>query len=231
MTPGGCAGSARTRQAEREFAATRRRYNRIAGFYDLLEIFDERRFRPWRLRMLARASGRVLEVGIGTGKNIPCYPAGVELTGMDAAEGMLAAAQARSRRSGVPAGLALADVQALPFRDDTFDTAVSTFVFCSVPDPLLGLLELRRVVRPEGRILMLEHLQGGRSAPGITGKFLRRIAGLMLGPPTRNRMTSDVLRRAGLEIVRMETRQAEEDVREIEARPGKILLRGAGVAA
>ena len=231
MTADGGARPASARQAQSEFAATRRWYNRLAGFYDLLEILDERRFRPWRLRMLARAAGRVLEVGVGTGKNFPWYQAGIELTGIDAAEGMLAVAQARSRRTGMPVDLTLADVQALPFRDDAFDTAVSSFVFCSVPDPLLGLLELRRVVRPEGKILMLEHLQGGRPPQGITGKLLQRIAGLIMGPPIRNRMTPDVLRKAGLEIVSMETRHAEEDVREIEARPGKIRFRGAGVAA
>lgn len=230
MTPG-FARSESAKRAEREFAATRRRYNRIAGFYDLLEIFDERRFRPWRLRMLARASGRVLEVGIGTGKNIPGYPAGVELIGIDAAEGMLAIARARSRRSGAPVDLVLADVQALPFRDGAFDTVVSSFVFCSVPDPLAGLLELRRVVRPEGKILMLEHLPGGRPAPGVMGRLLQRIAGGLLGPAIRNRMALELFRQAGLEITRIETRQAREDIREIETRPGKMRLPGAGLAA
>ncbi len=231
MTPVGFARSERARQARREFAATRRRYNRIAAFYDLLEIFDERRFRPWRLRMLTRAAGRVLEVGVGTGKNFSCYPAGIELTGIDVAEGMLAAARVRVSRLGMSVNLALADVQDLPFCDDAFDTAVSSFVFCSVPDPLRGLRELRRVVKSEGRILMLEHLQAGRTAPGIMGRFLQRIAGGLLGPEIRNRMALELLRQAGLEITRIETRQAEEDIREIETGPGKARLPGAGLAA
>jgi len=126
------------RPADREREAAREHYNRVAMLYDLVEVLDERTFRPWRQRLLAQAGGRVLEVGVGTGKNFPWYPPGVALTGIDIAEKMLAAARQRARRLGLAVELHLADVQALEFREGVFDTAVSTFVFCSVPDPVRG---------------------------------------------------------------------------------------------
>jgi len=216
---------------DRERNATRLRYNRIAGFYDLLEVFDERRFRPWRLSLLARSAGRVLEVGVGTGKNFPFYPAGAAVTGVDVAEKMLAAARQRAARMNRAVELILGDVQALPFRDDTFDTAVSTFVFCSVPDPVRGLCELRRVVKPEGRILLLEHMHAGRSEAGVLEGIWGRLAGGLLGPEIRNKMDLARVRQAGLEIESIEPRQDEENVQEIVARPNKINMRAAEMAA
>lgn len=216
---------------DHERDATRLRYNRIAKFYDLLEVFDERRFRPWRLSLLARSAGRVLEVGVGTGKNFPFYPAGVAVTGVDVAEKMLAVARQRAARMNLPVNLILGDVQALPFRDDTFDTAVSAFVFCSVPDPIRGLCELRRVVRPEGRILLLEHMQARRPEAGVLERIWGRLAGGLLGPEIRNKMDLARVRQAGLEIESIEPRQDEENVQEIVARPNKVIVQGAGMAA
>lgn len=221
-----------TRQPpDRERNAARLRYNRIARFYDLLEVFDERRFRPWRLSLLARSAGRVLEVGVGTGKNFPFYPSGVALTGIDVADKMIDVARERAARMNLAVELIIGDVQALPFRDDMFDTAVSTFVFCSVPDPIRGLCELRRVVKPEGRILLLEHMQAGRPEAGFLEGLWGRLAGGLLGPEIRNRMDPARVRQAGLEIESIEPRQGEEHVQEIVARPNKIIVQGAGMAA
>ena len=216
---------------DQERDATRFRYNRIARFYDLLEVFDERRFRPWRLSLLARSTGRVLEVGVGTGKNFPFYPSGVALTGIDVADKMLDVARERAARMNLPVELILGDVQSLPFYDDTFDTAVSTFVFCSVPDPIGGLRELRRVVKPEGRILLLEHMHAGRPEAGVLEGLWGHLAGCLLGPEIRNRMDLAQVRLAGLEIESVEPRQDEEHVQEIVARPNKVIVQGAGMAA
>ncbi|HET6460680.1 MAG TPA: class I SAM-dependent methyltransferase [Syntrophales bacterium] len=136
-------------------AQTKARYNRIAPYYDIIEFFSERTFGGWRQRLLSHAMGKIVEVGVGTGKNFPYYPKGVDITGIDIAEKMLPRARKRADGLGLAINLIEGDVQALSFPDNSFDTAVATFVFCSVPDPVLGLKELRRVVKPEGEVLLL----------------------------------------------------------------------------
>jgi len=127
------------------------RYNRIAPFYDLMESLLERfAYRRWRERLRSRiGENRVLEVGVGTGKNLPHYPDGVRVTAVDLTDGMLERAPQRVPRASTEVDLSLVDAQRLAFADSVFDTAVATFVFCSVPDPILGLRELSRV-KPDG---------------------------------------------------------------------------------
>jgi len=151
---------------ERRTDLTRRRYDRVAPVYDLMESFLERRFRAWRRELWRRvdAGTRVLEVGVGTGKNLAVHPFESIVTGIDLSPKMLARAQRRARRLGSQTRLELADVQALPFADGSFDVVVATFVFCSVPDPARGLQEVRRVLRPDGRLLLLEHVLSERRA-------------------------------------------------------------------
>lgn len=139
---------------------TRTRYDRLARVYDRLEAGVEALgFRQWRALLWRRVRGpRVLEIGVGTGKNVPYYPAGMEITAIDLSPRMLERARQRVARDGVAVDLQLADAQALPFPDASFDTVVSTFVFCSVPDPVQGLREAHRVLRPGGQLLLLEHV-------------------------------------------------------------------------
>ncbi len=140
---------------------TRRRYDRIAPIYDFMEGLVERgRYSRWRAELWARVQGpKVLEVGVGTGKNIPYYPPHIEVTAVDLSPAMLERARRRAARYPEKSvELLLMDVQHLTFPDNTFDEAVSTFVFCSVPDPIRGLREVYRVTRPGGRLLMLEHM-------------------------------------------------------------------------
>ncbi len=140
-------------------ALTRRRYDRIAPVYDALEWAVEPRFARWRRALWERVPpGRVLEVGVGTGKNLRYYPAGAEVTAIDISPGMLAQARRRAARLGSSAALHLGDVQHLDFPDGSFDAVVASFTFCSVPDPVRGLAEIRRVLRPGGRLLLLEHV-------------------------------------------------------------------------
>ncbi len=144
-------------------ASVRRKYNRNAMFYD---VMDRMVRDAWRRMVVTQAFDRVLEVGVGTGKNLPFYdPAKVRsVTGVDISPGMLV--RARRKECSVPRELLELDAQNLPFKDDAFDTVLATCVFCTVPDPLAALREVRRVCRPGGRILLLEHVRIDRPLVG-----------------------------------------------------------------
>jgi len=180
-------------------AQTRARYNRIAPYYDLLEAFSERVFKQWRRKLLVHARGRILEVGVGTGKNFPYYPKDADITGIDIAEKMLPYAKKRADELGLAVSLNEGDGQALSFPEDSFDTAVATFVFCSVPDPVLGLREMRRVVKPDGQILLLEHVRIDQPVIGLLMDALNPAFVYLLGPNI-NRRTVENVEKAGLSI-------------------------------
>ncbi len=116
-------------------------YNRFSMVYDLFERPMERYlFSSPRKRALAFAEGDVLEVGVGTGKNIPYYPNGIKATGIDFSRGMLERVKMKTENLSLKnVTLLEMDVEKMSFQDDSFDTVVRTFVFCTVPDPLKGL--------------------------------------------------------------------------------------------
>jgi ubiquinone/menaquinone biosynthesis C-methylase UbiE len=140
--------------------AAKRRYNRIAPVYDLMDVLIERsRYSRWREILWGKVEGaNILEVGVGTGKNFPYYPPQAEITAIDFSEKMLAYARDKASKQGVQIRLKQMDVQKLEFADNTFDTVVASFVFCSVPDPAAGLTEVERVCKPGGQVLLLEHV-------------------------------------------------------------------------
>ena len=129
---------------------------------------ERMRFASWRRRLPDRIKGStVLEVGVGTGKNFAYYPDNVHMTGIDLSPRMLERARKRANKSKIKVDLHEMDVQHLNFSDHLFDTIFATFVFCSVPDPVLGLRELKQVCKPDGRLLLLEHMRPGNSALGF----------------------------------------------------------------
>jgi phosphatidylethanolamine/phosphatidyl-N-methylethanolamine N-methyltransferase len=202
-------------------AKTQARYDRIAPIYDLMELLPERRFSAWRERLWAEVpEGRVLEVGVGTGKNLPYHPPGVEVVGIDISQRMLQRAQRRAEELGKTLELHQMDAQRLDFPDDSFDAAVATFVFCSVPDAVHGLRELARVVKPEGKILLLEHVR--IDEPEMAGKVMDLLDPLVvrLMGPHINRRTEETVRQAGLEVERVEILAPPKLVKLIVARPG-----------
>lgn len=177
----------------RRWDANARRYDRMLA---LEERFIGRRLRP---RLWARAgTGKVLELGIGTGANLPYYPPGAEVTGVDISGEMLSRARDKAQRTGTPVSLHQMDAQSLAFPSDSFDAVVSTWVFCSVPDPVQGLREARRMLKPGGRLLMLEHVRG----PGVLGRVMDWLNPLVvrLTGTSINRDTVANVRKAGLEV-------------------------------
>ncbi|WP_010631718.1 class I SAM-dependent methyltransferase [Sporolactobacillus vineae] len=176
-----------------------KRYNRISGIYDTM---DQMIRESWRRELLGHVHGRVLEAGVGTGANLPFYPEKAEVTGIDFSRGMLDRARKKLEQGPNNSRIHLeeADIQALPFADDTFDFVVSTCVFCSVPDPVLGLRELKRVCKPDGRILMLEHMRSKNPVVGVLMDLLNPLTVRLWGANI-NRRTMDNIRRAGLTVL------------------------------
>jgi ubiquinone/menaquinone biosynthesis C-methylase UbiE len=177
------------------------RYERISYIYDRMEGMMERRFRPWREKIWQFAYGpRILEVGVGTGKNMEFWPKDCKVSAIDLTPGMLEIARSRAKklnRSGDD--LFLADVQHLDLPSDIFNTVIATFVFCSVPDPVQGLQELGRVVRPDGHILLLEHVRIDRPVIGTLMDVLTPLVARLNGASINRRTVTNV-RLAGLRI-------------------------------
>ncbi len=138
------------------------RYERIARYYDVLDYpFEVRRYRPIRPLLFAKLSGRVLDAGIGTGRNIPFYPPPAEMIGIDQSPAMLRHVEERRDMLGAKVDLRLMDVTHLAFPDGFFDAAVASFLFCVLPADLqvAALRELGRVVKPGGPIRVLEYVR------------------------------------------------------------------------
>jgi ubiquinone/menaquinone biosynthesis C-methylase UbiE len=136
------------------------RYQRIAWAYDLLDLpFEYGRYRKIRPQMFRGLSGRILDAGVGTGRNFPFYPPGSEVVGIDLSPAMLAHAERRRSTAAAPVDLRQMDVTRLDFPDRSFDAAVATFLFCTLPDELqaAAMRELGRVVKPGGIIRCLEY--------------------------------------------------------------------------
>jgi ubiquinone/menaquinone biosynthesis C-methylase UbiE len=197
----------------------RRRYNRIAFLYDFLEAPMERlRFYAWRKRLLAGIKGeRALEVGVGTGKNLAYYPGDVHITAIDLSPQMLARARQKAEKLHLQVDLQEMDVQHLKFPDHAFDTVFATFVFCSVPDPVKGLRELRRVCKPDGKLLLIEHMRPGNPVLGFIFDVFNPLIVRMMGANI-NRRTIDNIRQAGWQIKVQEGLSADI-VKWIEATP------------
>ena len=188
-------------------ALTRAHYERISPIYDKIELLMERRFRPWREKLWQFVHGpRVLEVGVGTGKNMEFWPPNCKITAIDLTPGMLDIARQRAKSlNRHEDDLFLADVQHLELPSAIFDTVVATFVFCSVPDPIQGLRELGRVVRPgpSGQVLLLEHVRIDRPVIGTLMYVLAPLIVRLNGANINHRAIENV-RIAGLHIDRVE---------------------------
>jgi ubiquinone/menaquinone biosynthesis C-methylase UbiE len=178
--------------------------DRLAPGYDRQMRFAEKiLFGGGREWVCARARGAVLEIAVGTGRNLPYYPAGVTLTGVDLSPAMLDRAMARAHALGREIDLRVGDAQALPFPDESFDTVVCTLSLCSIPNVRKAVHEVRRVLRPGGHFLFLEHVRSPvlvvRAVQRVWDVFSVRLEGdHMLREPL------DHLRAEGFEVLKLE---------------------------
>jgi SAM-dependent methyltransferase len=166
----------------------RRYWDQHAARYDRsISRFERWLFGDGRAWVCSQATGEVLEVAIGTGRNLPYYPPDVCLTGVDYTPAMLDLARERARASGRSVDLREADAHALPFPDGTFDTVVCTLGLCSVHDDRQVVTEMHRVLRPGGRLLLLDHVRGAswpvRAVQGLLELGSRRVDEYMLRRP------------------------------------------------
>ena len=138
----------------------RRVYNESAATYDRkIQVPERLLFGSGRQWATSLAAGRTLEIAAGTGRNLPHYVPHVALTAIDLSEQMLALAQQRAARLARDVDFHVADAQALPFVDASFDTVLATLALCSIPDDRAGVAEMARVLRPGGRLVLLEHVR------------------------------------------------------------------------
>jgi ubiquinone/menaquinone biosynthesis C-methylase UbiE len=140
-------------------ARQKRVWDKSAPSYDKqISFFEKIWFTGGREWLGERAQGQVLEVAIGTGRNLPHYPAGVTITAVELSPAMLAIARHRAADLGRDADLREGDAEHLPFDDASFDTVVCAFSLCTIPSPVAALGEMRRVLRPGGRLLLVDHI-------------------------------------------------------------------------
>ena len=183
--------------------------------YDaMMAIAESAGLARWRLWLVGGARGRTLDVGCGTGRNLPLYPPGVHAVGVD--PGWQNLARARRRAPGAP--LVCASAEALPFKDRVFDTVVSGLVFCSVPDPMKGLAEVRRVLAPHGALRMMEHVRSRRPLKARMQDLVQPAWTWIAGGCHPNRDTERNVEDAGFRI-EDDGRRARKDMRRFQARP------------
>ncbi|BCB80936.1 class I SAM-dependent methyltransferase [Phytohabitans flavus] len=149
-------------EQDRRTERLRRRWDRMSGSYDgTMTRADQRFFGDTRQWVCRQATGDVLEVAIGTGLNLPHYPADVRLTGVEFSPGMLTLARRRAADLGRAVDLREGNAQALDLPDGAYDTVVCTFGLCAIPDDRKALAEMDRVLRPGGLLLLADHVAAG----------------------------------------------------------------------
>jgi ubiquinone/menaquinone biosynthesis C-methylase UbiE len=187
----------------------------IPWIYDPLCALVERSgLGRWRSWLVNGARGRTLDLGCGTGRNLPLLPPGVVAVGLDPSWPALM----RARRRASNVSLVVGSAEALPFRDGSFDTVLSGLAFCSVPDPVKGLAQVRRVLRPDGRLRMLEHVRSSRPWKARVQDLVQPVWTPLSGGCHPNRQTERSVVEGGFEI-EPEGRRARGEMRRFSARP------------
>lgn len=195
--------------------ALQAKWNLVSRTYDFMTWGEERRFGAAKARLFAKMSGRCFMVAAGTGNEFRYFPSRLTVTAVDISPGMIEKARRKAARYDGALDVRVMDVQALEFPDATFDTVVTACTFCSVPDPLRGLRELYRCLKPGGQLLMFEHVRS-RVGPIAIFQDLMTPISSRFGPAMNRDTISNVLR-AGFEL-RREDNVYLDVVKAIEAR-------------
>ncbi len=156
---------AETERVRRYYEQTAHRYDEYVGYFEKVLVGDGRHW------VCSQARGEVLEIAIGTGRNLPYYPEGVDVTGVDLTPAMLAIARQRAIDLDREVDLRVGDAQDLDLPDARFDTVVATLALSSIPDDRRAVAEVLRVLRPGGRFLLLEHVR----SPLLPVRLLQRV--------------------------------------------------------
>jgi ubiquinone/menaquinone biosynthesis C-methylase UbiE len=160
----------------------------------------------YRERVISAAQGRVLEIGIGSGLNLPFYTARAqEIVGLEPAPRLVAMAQRAASQSAAPTKLIEGSAEAIPLDDRSIDTVVTTWTLCTIPDAVAALREMRRVLKPSGQLLFAEHGQSPdervrRWQDRLTPAWRRISGGCHLNRPIRS-----LIERAGFSVIQLET--------------------------
>jgi ubiquinone/menaquinone biosynthesis C-methylase UbiE len=182
---------------------TQNKWDRASRTYDLFAAVDDKRLGSEKQNLLAKARGKTLHVAAGTGNDFKFFPVGMDIVSIDISPKMLERAKIKAAAYKGSIELREADVHNLDYPEATFDTVTTVFTFCSVPKPIAGLLELHRVLKPDGQILMLEHVRSIALGPiGIMMDLMSQLT-RQFGPEL-NRDTVGNVQKAGFRLRRVE---------------------------
>ncbi len=172
-------------------------------------VMRQRQIEKYRRELIPAARGRVLEVGIGSGLNLRFYAAGVNMVvGVDPSRRLLSMARRRAAQADVPVDLMQGSATAIPLDNDSVDMVVMTWTLCSIPDPLTALREMRRVLKPGGALLFVEH--GLSPEPGVA-RWQHRLTPVwrhISGGCHLDRKVDDLIRAGGFDVAELKTEYA-----------------------
>lgn len=185
-------------KVKRSWAKQAPRYDRSIGFFER-RVFG-RSHRAWAC---SRARGATLEVAVGTGLNLPHYSGDVRLTGIDLSPEMLSIARKRAAELGTDVDLREGDAHRLPFEEASFDTVLCTYSLCNIPDPQRAVEEMRRVLKPDGRLILVDHIRAA-AQPVLWFQKVIEFFSLRLEGENMTRRPAEQVEAAGLEFAERE---------------------------
>jgi ubiquinone/menaquinone biosynthesis C-methylase UbiE len=198
----------KARTCETPAARQKRVWDKSAPSYDRqIATFEKIQFGGGREWLGKRAHGRVLEVAIGTARNLPLYPADVTITGIDLSPAMLAIARQRADDLGRDVDFREGDAEHLPFETASFDTVVCALSLCSIPNPAAAIGEMKRVLVPGGRLLLLDHI-GSTWPPIYAAQWLLEQITIRTAGEHFTRRQLPLVRAAGFQIAETERLKA-----------------------